>query len=66
MIKFYGVVEDAIEFSYAYGYRCVLFSCKWFDLDKHKVVKIANDLMSINVEKLWYENEPYVLENHVS
>ncbi|XP_012853260.1 PREDICTED: uncharacterized protein LOC105972825 [Erythranthe guttata] len=66
MIKFYGVLEDVIELSYVCGYRCVLFSCKWFDLDRHKAVKIDGDLTSINVGKFWYKNEPYILANQVS
>ena len=65
MIKFYGVLEDVIELSYVYGFRCVLFCCKWFDLDRHKPVKIDNDFTSINVSKMWYESDPCVSANQV-
>ncbi|XP_012828525.1 PREDICTED: uncharacterized protein LOC105949753 [Erythranthe guttata] len=32
----------------------------------HKAIKIDGDLTSVNVGKLWYENEPYILANQVS
>ncbi|KAL3839280.1 hypothetical protein ACJIZ3_023871 [Penstemon smallii] len=66
MIKFYGVLEDIIELSYVDGFRCVLFGCNWFDLDRHKPVKIDGDFTSINVTKLWYQSDPYVLANQVT
>ncbi|KAL3830913.1 hypothetical protein ACJIZ3_019715 [Penstemon smallii] len=65
-IKFYGVLEDVIELSYVDNFRCVLFSCKWFDLQRHKPVKIDDDFTSINVRKLWYTSDPYVLANQVT
>ncbi|KAL3834609.1 hypothetical protein ACJIZ3_009345 [Penstemon smallii] len=65
-IKFYGVLEDVIELSYVDNFRCVLFSCKWFDLQRHKPVKIDDDFTSINVSKLWYTSDPYVLANQVT
>ncbi|KAL3820333.1 hypothetical protein ACJIZ3_006238 [Penstemon smallii] len=66
MMKFYGVLEDVVELSYVDNYRCVLFGCKWFDLDQHKPVKIDDDFTTINVSKLWYQSEPYVLANQVN
>ncbi|KAL3839069.1 hypothetical protein ACJIZ3_023660 [Penstemon smallii] len=63
---FYGVLEDVIELSYVDNFRCVLFSCKWFGLQLHKPVKIDDDFTSINVNKLWYTSDPYVLANQVT
>ncbi|KAJ8759453.1 hypothetical protein K2173_006994 [Erythroxylum novogranatense] len=66
MVKFYGVLEDVIVLSYTSGFRCVLFNCKWFDLDRNKPKKIDSEFTSINVSRLWYENEPNVLANQVT
>ncbi|KAL3839070.1 hypothetical protein ACJIZ3_023661 [Penstemon smallii] len=55
-IKFYGVLEDVIGLSYVDNFRC----------QRHKPVKIDDDFTSINVSKLWYTSDPYVLANQVT
>lgn len=61
-IDFYGVLIDIIELDYIKGRSVVLFKCKWFNLgDKRKGMHIDGKFTSVNVNRFWYENDPFVL-----
>lgn len=66
IINFYGVLTHIIELRYIKNRRAVLFKCDWFDLERNKSIQIDEDFTSINISKVWYENDSYVLANQVS
>ncbi|XP_039145399.1 uncharacterized protein LOC120282631 [Dioscorea cayenensis subsp. rotundata] len=61
-IDFYGVLTDIIQLDYIKGCEVVMFKCNWYDVDgrKRRIHKEGN-LVSINVNKCWYENDPFIL-----
>ncbi|KAL3524945.1 hypothetical protein ACH5RR_013317 [Cinchona calisaya] len=61
-ITFYGILGDVIELNYVnYNCKIVLFKCEWFDLHKSKPVAIDGHFTSINISRLWYDSDPYIL-----
>ncbi|XP_042958053.1 uncharacterized protein LOC122293566 [Carya illinoinensis] len=61
-VDFYGVINDVVELHYMGGRRVYLFSCDWFDVgDKKRGVRVDNHLTSLNMNRTWYKDEPYVL-----
>ena len=61
-INFYGVLTDIIHLDYIKDCQVVLFRCEWFDLDsKRRRIHKDGHLLSINVNKCWYENDPFIL-----
>ena len=39
-----------------------MFKCKWFNLgDTRKGMHIEGKLTSVNVNKFWYESDPFIL-----
>ncbi|KAH9684342.1 DUF4216 domain-containing protein [Citrus sinensis] len=61
-VDFYGVLSSVIELNYIFGNQIILFKCDWFDTNFNKK-RIQKDyhLTSINVSRMWYENDPFVL-----
>ncbi|XP_042964577.1 uncharacterized protein LOC122298784 [Carya illinoinensis] len=50
------------ELHYMGGQRVYLFSCDWFDVgDKRRGVRVDDHLTSVNMNRTWYKDEPYVL-----
>ncbi|XP_042988830.1 uncharacterized protein LOC122316370 [Carya illinoinensis] len=61
-VDFYGVINDVVELHYMGGRRVYLFSCDWFDVgDKRRGVRVDDHLTSVNMNRTWYKDEPYVL-----
>ncbi|KAL3498315.1 hypothetical protein ACH5RR_041047 [Cinchona calisaya] len=61
-ITFYGILGDVILLNYVNNNcEAILFKCEWFDLDKNKPVAIDEYFTSINVSRLWYDSDPYIL-----
>ncbi|XP_042962433.1 uncharacterized protein LOC122296696 [Carya illinoinensis] len=61
-VDFYGVINDVVELHYMGGRRVYLFSCDWFDVgDKKRGVRVDDHLTSVNFNRTWYKDEPYVL-----
>ncbi|XP_042962594.1 uncharacterized protein LOC122296863 [Carya illinoinensis] len=61
-VDFYGVINDVVELHYMGGRRVYLFSCDWFDVgDKKRGVRVDDHLTSVNMNRTWYKDEPYVL-----
>ncbi|CAN1145331.1 hypothetical protein LINPERHAP2_LOCUS43912 [Linum perenne] len=62
IINFYGVLVDIIQLDYVRDKIVFLFKCDWYDVDKRKS-RILEDgaLTSIRVDRLWYDNDSYVL-----
>ena len=66
-IEFYGVINDIIELQFCGGNHIYLFKCDWWDVgDKRNGIKTYGPLVSVNVNKKWYANDPYVLCNQAS
>lgn len=61
-VNFYGVLTNVLELDYLFGYKIILFKCKWFDTN-HQRKKIQQDphFTIINISSTWYENDPFVL-----
>ncbi|KAK3204594.1 hypothetical protein Dsin_018640 [Dipteronia sinensis] len=61
-IDFYGVLKDIIEVPYLGQNRVVIFECDWWDLSGTRGILIdEHNLISVNVRKTWYKNDPFVL-----
>ncbi|KAK8578248.1 hypothetical protein V6N13_090915 [Hibiscus sabdariffa] len=61
-INFYGILIDIIQLNYIKDYKVVLFKCKWFDLgNKKRRIHRDDHLLSINIDKYWYESDPFIL-----
>ncbi|KAK3206877.1 hypothetical protein Dsin_020923 [Dipteronia sinensis] len=61
-IDFYGVLKDIIEVPYLGQNRVGIFECDWWDLSGTKGILIdEHNLISVNVRKTWYKNDPFVL-----
>ena len=63
LMDFYGILKEVIELSYRGRHQVVLFKCDWYDCRYKRSDKFFT---SINVKKLWYANEPYILANQAS
>ena len=61
-VNFYGVLANVLELDYLFGYKIIIFKCKWFDTN-HQRKKIQQDphFTIINISSTWYENDPFVL-----
>ena len=33
-VNFYGVLTNVVELDYLFGYKVILFKCKWFDTNR--------------------------------
>ncbi|CAL9018036.1 unnamed protein product [Prunus brigantina] len=42
-----------------------MFKCRWFDTNPNRSgsVKIDNGLLSVNINRTWYDDDPYILAN---
>ena len=64
--KFYGQLREIVELSYYSSLECirtvVLFRCDWFSQDgKARTIRDDGLFRSINVERLWYKTDPFIL-----
>ncbi|XP_035549023.1 uncharacterized protein LOC108993538 isoform X1 [Juglans regia] len=61
-VDFYGVINDIVELHYMGRRRVYLFMCDWFDVgDQRRGVRVDNHMTSINMDRTWYKDEPFVL-----
>ncbi|KAF5470111.1 hypothetical protein F2P56_010651 [Juglans regia] len=61
-VDFYGVINDIVELHYMGRRRVYLFMCDWFDVgDQRRGVRVDNHMTSINMDRIWYKDEPFVL-----
>ena len=66
-IEFYGQLRSIIRLQYnssgGVHRSVVLFSCDWFDLGGKKKTGVRDDgyFKSINTERFWYKNDPFIL-----
>ncbi|XP_042958210.1 uncharacterized protein LOC122293820 [Carya illinoinensis] len=59
---FYGVINNIIELRYMEWRRVYLFQCDWFDVgDKKRGVRVDDHMISVNMNRTWYKDEPFVL-----
>ncbi|XP_042939375.1 uncharacterized protein LOC122274399 [Carya illinoinensis] len=59
---FYGVINEIVELHYMGWRRVYLFMCDWFDVgDPRRGVRVDNHMTSINMDRTWYKDEPFVL-----
>ena len=64
IINFFEVLTDIIQLDYVKDKTVVLFKCKWYDLGSRNAnVRIDRNVQSINVTRLWYKNDPFILAN---
>ncbi|XP_042964595.1 uncharacterized protein LOC122298807 [Carya illinoinensis] len=61
-VDFYGVINDIVELHYMGRRQVYLFMCDWFDVgDTRRGVRVDNHMTSINMDRTWYKDEPFVL-----
>ncbi|XP_042971135.1 uncharacterized protein LOC122303420 [Carya illinoinensis] len=61
-VDFYGVINEIVELHYMGWRRVYLFMCDWFDVgDPRRGVRVDNHMTSINMDRTWYKDEPFVL-----
>lgn len=65
-IIYYGVVIDIIQLSYGGENQLFCFKCDWWDtVHKSRIYVDEFNIVSINVTKTCYQEEPYVLASQV-
>ena len=51
-----------MELNYLFGYKVILFKCKWFDTNrKYKRIQQDPHFTIIDISSTWYENDLFVL-----
>ncbi|XP_042958038.1 uncharacterized protein LOC122293546 [Carya illinoinensis] len=59
---FYGCLKNIIELRYMEWRQVYLFECDWFDVgDKKRGVRVDDHMISVNLSRTWYKDEPFVL-----
>ena len=61
-IEFYGKLTS-VQLLYKDRCQVILFKCPWFDTNpnRHGSVKRNHGLLSVNITKTWYDDDPYIL-----
>ncbi|KAL6296828.1 hypothetical protein ACE6H2_004970 [Prunus campanulata] len=64
-INFYGKLTTVVQLLYKDRYQVIMFKCRWFDTNPNRQgsVKIDHGLLSVNINKTWYDDDPYILAN---
>ncbi|BBG99608.1 hypothetical protein Prudu_009352 [Prunus dulcis] len=64
-IDFYGKLTTVMQLLYKDRYQVIMFKCRWFDTNPTRQgdVKIDNGLLSVNINRTWYNDDPYILAN---
>jgi hypothetical protein len=65
-VDYFGVLKEVIELEYNSNLQArrtvVLFRCDWFNLEgKTRGLRDDGHFKSINVQSLWYKNDPFIL-----
>ncbi|CAL9016729.1 unnamed protein product [Prunus brigantina] len=64
-IDFYGKLTTIVQLLYKDRYQVIMFKCQWFDTNPNRQgsVKIDHGLLSVNINRTWYDDDPYILAN---
>ncbi|KAI5323364.1 hypothetical protein L3X38_032436 [Prunus dulcis] len=64
-IDFYGKLTTVVQLLYKDRYQVIMFKCLWFDSNPNRPgsVKIDHGLLSVNINRTWYDDDPYILAN---
>ncbi|CAL2229846.1 unnamed protein product [Prunus armeniaca] len=64
-IDFYGKLTTVVQLLYKDRYQVIMFKCRWFDTNPNRQgsVKIDHGLLSVNTNRTWYDDDPYILAN---
>ncbi|CAL8136467.1 unnamed protein product [Prunus armeniaca] len=64
-IDFYGKLTTVVQLLYKDRYQVIMFNCRWFDTTPNRQgsVKIDHGLLSVNINRTWYDDDPYILAN---
>ncbi|CAL2228350.1 unnamed protein product [Prunus armeniaca] len=64
-IDFYGKLTTVVQLLYKDRYQVIMFKCRWFDTNPNRPgsVKIDHGLLSVNMNRTWYDDDPYILAN---
>ncbi|KAF2318350.1 hypothetical protein GH714_005670 [Hevea brasiliensis] len=66
-IDFYGELTDIIELEHCHGNCVYVFKCNWWNIgDKKNGSRTYDQLMSVNVNRKWSVEDPFVLANQAS
>ncbi|CAL2228476.1 unnamed protein product [Prunus armeniaca] len=64
-IDFYGKLTTVVQLLYKDRYQVIMFKCRWFDTNPNRLgsVKIDHGLLAVNINRTWYDDDPYILAN---
>ncbi|CAL9021094.1 unnamed protein product, partial [Prunus brigantina] len=64
-VDFYGKLTTVVQLLYKDRYQVIMFKCRWFDTNPNRQgsVKIGHGLLSVNINRTWYDDDPYILAN---
>ncbi|CAL2271658.1 unnamed protein product [Prunus armeniaca] len=64
-IDFYGKLTTVVQLLCKDRYQVIMFKCRWFDTNPNRAgsVKIDHGLLSVNMNRTWYDDDPYILAN---
>ncbi|BBN69209.1 hypothetical protein Prudu_819S000200 [Prunus dulcis] len=64
-IDFYGKLTTVVQLLYKDRYQVIMFKCRWFDSNPNRPgsVKIDHGLLSVNINRTWYDDGLYILAN---
>ncbi|CAL2260083.1 unnamed protein product [Prunus armeniaca] len=64
-IDFYGKLTTVVQLLYKDRYQVIMFKCRWFDTNPNRPgsVKIDHGLLSVNMNRTWYDDDLYILAN---
>ncbi|CAL2276880.1 unnamed protein product [Prunus armeniaca] len=64
-IYLYGKLTTVVQLLYKDRYKVIIFKCRWYDTNPHRPgsVKIDHGLLSLNINRTWYDDDPYILAN---
>ncbi|CAL8085665.1 unnamed protein product [Prunus armeniaca] len=64
-IDFYGKLTTVVQLLYKDRYQVIMFKCRWFDTNPNRQgsVKIDHGLISVNINRTWYDDDPFILAN---
>ncbi|CAL2248478.1 unnamed protein product [Prunus armeniaca] len=60
-----GKLATVVQLLYKDQYQVIMFKCRWFDTNPNRPgsVKIDQGLLSVNINRTWYDDDPYILAN---
>ena len=64
-IDFYGKLTTVVQLLYKDRYQVIMFKCRWLDTNPNwqGSVEIDHGLLSMNINRTLYDNDPYILAN---